>query len=219
MSTSNTLVPAAALARITRRGFCQAAAVGVVTIALPACFGDGMQRVSGGGLDTNGNPQGPGPDGGSGGAGDLAHSGGQQPDLAQNTGPVDMAHGSQPQPDLTQQTNPNACPGGVFGTSRPPAMFALNTATYFSSQDLFVCRDANGLFAITSLCSHAGCTISFRTSSDSFHCPCHGAAFNLDGDSTNGFAPLDHYAVCIASDGSVSVDVNTTVSASTRLNA
>jgi Rieske Fe-S protein len=74
------------------------------------------------------------------------------------------------------------------------------------------------LFALTSICTHQGCDVSFVSATSGFHCPCHGARFSFDGKVTLGpaNAPLDNYKVCVDSSGNVTVDPNTTVAAGTR---
>ena len=37
------------------------------------------------------------------------------------------------------------------------------------------------LRVFSGVCPHLGCTVAFRPEGDSFRCPCHGAAFALDG--------------------------------------
>lgn len=45
-------------------------------------------------------------------------------------------------------------------------------------------------------CPHAGCAVSFRSSSNNFQCPCHESSFSLDGKIANQNSPaargLDH---------------------------
>ncbi len=211
------IIPPGAL---TRRRFCEAAGIGTIVIALPACFGDpnGNGALSTGGVD----------DLDAGVLPDFARENPLQ-DLAQKQQPIpDLAGTNEPFPDMSQQKAPpdmttvqNACPGGFFDTKKAPNAFALNTATYFSSQDAFVCRDANGLFALSSICPHAGCTVSFKANGATFHCPCHGANFNYTGGQPTSPAhtPLDHYAMCIEGNGDVAFDINMIVAAATRLNA
>jgi len=201
---------------VTRRSFCQAAAAGACAMALPGCFGQGdPRRVGTGALDDVDagdapNPD-PGVDGGTQHHVDMAHG--------QQQGSPDMAHGQQqPQPDMSQPQVQNTCQGNVYNTNKAPGSYAMNTATYFANQDAFVCRDANGIYAMSSLCTHAGCTVSFRSNSMSFHCPCHSANFNFDGGqpTSPAFSPLDHYSVCLEN-GNVAFDANTVVNANTRL--
>ena len=50
------------------------------------------------------------------------------------------------------------------------------------------------------------------------YCQCHGSAFNGDGAVTRGPArsPLQHYAVTIAADGTITVDGSQPVSTTQR---
>jgi Rieske Fe-S protein len=50
------------------------------------------------------------------------------------------------------------------------------------------------LVALSSICTHAGCTVRFATTG--ITCPCHGSQFSLDGAVTHGPAtkPLAEYA-------------------------
>ena len=46
---------------------------------------------------------------------------------------------------------------------------------------MFIVRDANGLYALTSRCPHQGVTLSAQTSTSKFHCNAHGADFTFNG--------------------------------------
>lgn len=48
---------------------------------------------------------------------------------------------------------------------------------------------AEAFTALSSVCPHSGCSIEHKE--DKFHCPCHGAEFELDGSHTKGPAPRD----------------------------
>jgi Rieske Fe-S protein len=126
---------------------------------------------------------------------------------------VDLA---KAKPDLA---GGNSCGGsGFLVTNKKPAAFAQGTATYvfIAQYQVFVCRDAKGLYALTAVCTHAGCTVNFAN--PSFSCPCHGSQFNFNGVVTQGpaGAPLEHYAICLDDGGDVVVDANNVVSATTR---
>jgi nitrite reductase/ring-hydroxylating ferredoxin subunit len=98
-----------------------------------------------------------------------------------------------------------------------PSSFVLNTPKYFSSNSFFVVRDAMGLYALTSRCSHQQVTLTIQ--STKFHCNAHGADFKFDGSVIDGPTSkvLVHYAMCTMSSGHVGVQPSMTVSASTRL--
>jgi Rieske Fe-S protein len=57
---------------------------------------------------------------------------------------------------------------------------------------------ADAFRALSSICSHAGCTIEAKD--DKFVCPCHGAEFKFDGSKLKGPAPrdMDPLAVSVA---------------------
>ena len=110
------------------------------------------------------------------------------------------------------------CPASGVTNVGAPSSFQQGSPTYFSSGNFFVMRDANGLYALTAVCTHQGCTVRARTST--FYCPCHGATFSLNGAVVSGpvFQPLRHYLMCQTADGNLGVVRNQQVSASTRLN-
>jgi len=77
-------------------------------------------------------------------------------------------------------------------------------------------RDAGGVFAISTVCTHLGCIV--KREADGFHCPCHGSRFNPDGTVARGPAPapLKWLAVKRVSAGSYVVDEGTPVPPGTR---
>jgi cytochrome b6-f complex iron-sulfur subunit len=97
---------------------------------------------------------------------------------------------------------------------------ALSVGTLLVMSNVVIARDTDGVYAMSAVCTHAGCLLD--DSSDmiarGLSCPCHGSAFDGNGSVTQGPAnsPLQHYAVSIASDGSITVDGGQPVSASTR---
>ncbi len=52
--------------------------------------------------------------------------------------------------------------------------------------DGFVVNDAGTIRALSSVCTHLGCTLSYRPEWQDLRCPCHGASFNLAGELANG---------------------------------
>lgn len=79
-----------------------------------------------------------------------------------------------------------------------------------------VFRDAGGVYAISTICTHLGCLV--RASAGGFECPCHGSAFAADGAVTKGPAPraLDWLQVS-AIGGTVIVDEATPVPPGTKV--
>jgi cytochrome b6-f complex iron-sulfur subunit len=79
-----------------------------------------------------------------------------------------------------------------------------------------VFRDAGGVYAISTICTHLGCIV--RATNQGFECPCHGSVFTADGAVTRGPAPraLDWLEVSAAG-GTVIVDEGSTVPRGTRV--
>jgi cytochrome b6-f complex iron-sulfur subunit len=62
------------------------------------------------------------------------------------------------------------------------------TAVRFSTAafDGFVVNDGETIRALSSVCTHMGCTLHFRPDWQDLRCPCHGASFDLTGRLANG---------------------------------
>lgn len=85
---------------------------------------------------------------------------------------------------------------------------------------LAVFRDADGLWATTTICTHLQCDmlIDGTVTAAQQTCDCHGSVFTGDGDVVTGPAtrPLENYAVSIDGEGEITVDADTPVDAGTR---
>ena len=108
-------------------------------------------------------------------------------------------------------------PTGQIGAGN---ISALAVGSLLVMTNFVVARDANGVYAMSAVCTHAGCLLddSASTIAAGLGCPCHGSTFDGNGSVTAGPArsPLQHYAVTIAADGSITVDGSQPVSSSTR---
>lgn len=52
----------------------------------------------------------------------------------------------------------------------------------FEGKQLAIYKDKEGIIsALSPVCTHAGCIVSFNTEEKSWDCPCHGGRFDLDG--------------------------------------
>jgi nitrite reductase/ring-hydroxylating ferredoxin subunit len=52
--------------------------------------------------------------------------------------------------------------------------------------DGYVVNDAGTIRALSSVCTHMGCTLAYRPEWRDLRCPCHGASFDLSGYLANG---------------------------------
>jgi nitrite reductase/ring-hydroxylating ferredoxin subunit len=80
---------------------------------------------------------------------------------------------------------------GSDGTWVPVARVAdvpEGSAVRFSTAafDGYVVNDAGEIRALSSVCTHMGCTLQFRPGWHDLRCPCHGASFDLSGELANG---------------------------------
>jgi Rieske Fe-S protein len=120
-----------------------------------------------------------------------------------------------------------ALPGCLNPTGSPPSgpvtagnVSALSVGALLVMSNLVVARDANGVYAMSGVCTHAGCLMddSSSTIAAGLNCPCHGSKFDGNGSVTRGPAqtPLQHYAVTVAADGTITVDGSQPVPPETR---
>lgn len=79
----------------------------------------------------------------------------------------------------------------------PPTVFTIgstddfppDSATFLEESRMFIFRRPEGLFAISSVCTHLGCNVRWEQENDGFECPCHGSSFDKNGENTSGPAP------------------------------
>lgn len=60
----------------------------------------------------------------------------------------------------------------------------LNGALLFTNERLALLRDDNGLYALSLICTHLGCTVT--VAEDAITCPCHGSRFDRQGKVLKG---------------------------------
>ena len=89
-----------------------------------------------------------------------------------------------------------------------------------SASSLLLGRDAGGLYAMSSLCTHKFCDMCIQgtISAAGVVCTCHNSKFDPNGEVTQGPAlkPLDHYDCLVLDDGTIGVDKAKVVSADFR---
>ena len=72
--------------------------------------------------------------------------------------------------------------------------------------------NATGIFALSTVCTHLGCTPNWLEAEQKFKCPCHGSGFYKDAINFEGPAPrpLERYSISLAEDGQLLVDKSRT---------
>jgi Rieske Fe-S protein len=134
----------------------------------------------------------------------------EMPDLA---APSDLS-----MPTVRDMADPS-CPVGMRLDAGPATALAVGQVKLFSCAKTFVLRDAAGIYAMTAICTHNGCTVAYTAASHDFACPCHMSTYDLNGNVTAppAPAPLQHFACSFDPSGNIIVQLDAPVDASTRL--
>ncbi len=69
-------------------------------------------------------------------------------------------------------------------------------------------RNRDIIYALSTTCTHLGCTPNWLEGEKKFKCPCHGSGFKISGVNFEGPAPrpLERYAIKKSDDGQLVVD-------------
>jgi cytochrome b6-f complex iron-sulfur subunit len=102
--------------------------------------------------------------------------------------------------------------------SEPPSTFKAGLPSsiergqvverFKQDKGVWIVREGNTVFAISTICTHLGCTPNWLEAEQKFKCPCHGSGFYKTGVNFEGPAPrpLERYKISIAEDGQILVD-------------
>ena len=73
---------------------------------------------------------------------------------------------------------------------------------------VWIVRNADGIYALSTTCTHLGCTPNWLSSEQKFKCPCHGSGFFKTGINFEGPAPrpLERFKIVLADNGQIIVD-------------
>jgi cytochrome b6-f complex iron-sulfur subunit len=91
----------------------------------------------------------------------------------------------------------------------PPSSFEDGKVVdTFKDRNIWVVRYQGTIFALSTTCTHLGCTPNWLEADKKFKCPCHGSGFYITGVNFEGPAPrpLERWAVSIGEDGQLVVD-------------
>ncbi len=71
-------------------------------------------------------------------------------------------------------------------------------------QGIIVANTGNEVFvALSSVCTHQGCTINYSHANTNFPCPCHGSVFSVQGSVLNGPATTAVKKYTVSREGNV----------------
>ena len=73
---------------------------------------------------------------------------------------------------------------------------------------VWMVRNEKGIYVLSTVCTHLGCTPNWLEAENKFKCPCHGSGFYMTGINFEGPAPrpLERYRVSLADDGQILID-------------
>lgn len=90
-----------------------------------------------------------------------------------------------------------------------PDTYAMGVDERF--KDAYRCwivRNNLGFYALSTVCTHLGCTPNWLQAEQKFKCPCHGSGYYITGVNFEGPAPrpLPRFNITLADDGQMQVD-------------
>ena len=82
--------------------------------------------------------------------------------------------------------------------------------TFKEKYGVWIGRTNDYVYALSTVCTHLGCTPNWLAGESKFKCPCHGSGFRKNGVHFEGPAPrpLERYWIGLASDGQILIDKN-----------
>ncbi len=92
-----------------------------------------------------------------------------------------------------------------------PSDFNFGVDTKFQNQyRIWVVRNTEGIFVISAICTHLGCTPDWKPGENKFKCPCHGSGYDSEGVNFEGPAPrpMDRARVEYDTEGQIVVDLS-----------
>jgi len=109
----------------------------------------------------------------------------------------------------------------------PPTIFTIgvpddfppDSVNFIEENRLFVFRRPEGLYVISSICTHLGCNVRWNPVRGGFDCPCHGSKYDGNGKNIAGPAPkpLKWFELSFNGDKKLVVNTRREVSKNFRL--
>jgi cytochrome b6-f complex iron-sulfur subunit len=78
----------------------------------------------------------------------------------------------------------------------------------FKDKNIWVVKHGGIIYALSTTCTHLGCTPNWLAEAQKFKCPCHGSGFKITGVNFEGPAPrpLERWGVSLDENGKIVVD-------------
>jgi cytochrome b6-f complex iron-sulfur subunit len=105
--------------------------------------------------------------------------------------------------------NVNFEPPQQFRTA-PASAFAKDTVdeSWKETNAVWIVNVEGAIVAISTVCTHLGCTPNWLAAESKFKCPCHGSGYYMNGVNFEGPTPrpLERFRIYVGDDGFVWVD-------------
>lgn len=99
-------------------------------------------------------------------------------------------------------------------TAQPTANFEIdlsdsanaslaNVGGWITKNNINIIHTSSGFIAISAICTHQGCTVTYQSSANDFYCPCHGGKFDINGNVTGGPPPSSLKKYTVTQNGTV----------------
>jgi cytochrome b6-f complex iron-sulfur subunit len=108
-----------------------------------------------------------------------------------------------------------AAPAKSFKVTLPDSL-AAGEAFVPAGRAVAVYRDGEGVYAVSTICTHLGCVV--KPVHDGFECPCHGSRFDGAGAVVKGPAPRPlPWLLVKVRDGEIQIDEGKSVPSGTKV--
>ena len=99
-------------------------------------------------------------------------------------------------------------PPSKFKAGLPDSYEDGKVVDRYKDQNAWIVRYNGQIYALSTTCTHLGCTPNWLEREEKFKCPCHGSGFKITGVNFEGPAPrpLERWAINIGEDGQIVVD-------------
>jgi cytochrome b6-f complex iron-sulfur subunit len=100
-------------------------------------------------------------------------------------------------------------PPSTFRAGRPEELqLGVVDERFKDANGVWLVREEDGIYALSTTCTHLGCTPNWLSAEGKFKCPCHGSGFYIDGVNFEGPAPrpLERFNIGLAENGEIVVD-------------
>ena len=74
-------------------------------------------------------------------------------------------------------------------TDKTPRQLSVSLPTQKKSLTMFVVQNGPDYVALSDVCTHQGCEVSWNQTATQFQCPCHGSQYDMQGKNVAGPAP------------------------------